>query len=65
MKTISVTVNGKVHAAEVEPRTSVADFLREELLRLGLRGVKGSRGGAFCQCPLEEEIGRASWRERV
>ena len=31
MKTISLTVNGKVIAASVEPRTSLADFLRDAL----------------------------------
>jgi carbon-monoxide dehydrogenase small subunit len=35
MKTISVTVNGKAHTADVEPRTSIADFLRETLLLTG------------------------------
>ena len=35
MKTISLTVNGKKHTASVEPRTSLADFLREELLLTG------------------------------
>jgi|TARA_B110000259_G_scaffold159033_1_gene181829 carbon-monoxide dehydrogenase small subunit len=35
VKTISLTVNGKKHTASVEPRTSLADFLREELLLTG------------------------------
>ena len=35
MNTISLTVNGKQHTATVEPRTSLADFLREELLLTG------------------------------
>ena len=35
MKTISLTVNGKQHTVAVEPRTSIADFLREELLLTG------------------------------
>jgi aerobic carbon-monoxide dehydrogenase small subunit len=34
---IAVTVNGVEHAAEVEPRTLLADFLRDEL---GLTGTK-------------------------
>jgi len=35
MKTISLTVNGKECRATVEPRTSLADFLREDLLLTG------------------------------
>jgi len=35
MKTITLTVNGKQHTANVEPRTSIADFLREDLLLTG------------------------------
>ncbi len=35
MKTISLTVNGEDIAASVAPRTSLADFLREELLLTG------------------------------
>ncbi len=35
MKTISLTVNGKQHTSAVEERTSIADFLREELLLTG------------------------------
>jgi carbon-monoxide dehydrogenase small subunit len=35
LNTISLTVNGKQHTAAVEPRTSLADFLREELLLTG------------------------------
>jgi len=31
MRTITVTVNGKQHTAEVEPRTTLADFLRHQL----------------------------------
>jgi len=31
-KTIRVTVNGRVHEAEVEPRMLLADFLRQDLL---------------------------------
>ena len=33
---IRVTVNGRVHEAEVEPRTLLADFLRHELLLGGV-----------------------------
>jgi len=33
---IRVTVNGRVHEAEVEPRTLLADFLRQELLLGGV-----------------------------
>lgn len=32
---IQLTVNGEVQRAEVEPRTSLADFLREQLLLTG------------------------------
>ena len=35
MKRIALTVNGRERRAEVEPRTSLADFLREELLLTG------------------------------
>jgi len=35
MKAISLTVNGEAVTAAVEPRTSLADFLREELLLTG------------------------------
>ena len=37
MPPIALTVNGARHEAEVEPRTLLADFLREEL---GLTGTK-------------------------
>ena len=37
MPAIALTVNGARHEAEVEPRTLLADFLREEL---GLTGTK-------------------------
>ena len=35
MKTITLKVNGEERQANVEPRTSLADFLREELLLTG------------------------------
>jgi carbon-monoxide dehydrogenase small subunit len=35
-KTIRVTVNGRKHEAQVEPRTLLADFLRQELLLGGV-----------------------------
>ena len=37
MPSIDITVNGVRHEAEVEPRTLLADFIREEL---GLTGTK-------------------------
>jgi carbon-monoxide dehydrogenase small subunit len=47
MKTINLTVNGKAVAASVEPRTQLADFLRETLNLTGTHlgcehGVCGS-----------------------
>ncbi len=47
MKTILLTVNGKERSASVEPRTSLADYLREDLLLTGTHlgcehGVCGS-----------------------
>jgi len=35
MTAISVTVNGRPHAAEVEPRRLLVDFLREDLGLVG------------------------------
>ena len=35
MTTITLTVNGEERQANVEPRTSLADYLREELLLTG------------------------------
>jgi carbon-monoxide dehydrogenase small subunit len=48
---ISVTVNGKPVQAEVEPRTHLADFLREQL---GLTGTNlGCEHGVCGACTLE------------
>ena len=48
---MSFTVNGKAVAAEVEPRTHLADFLREQL---GLTGTNlGCEHGVCGACTLE------------
>ncbi|WP_407697474.1 (2Fe-2S)-binding protein [Solirubrobacter deserti] len=48
---ISVRVNGRLHEAEVEPRTLLSDFLRHEL---GLTGTKvGCEHGACGACTVQ------------
>jgi len=48
---ISITVNGKLHQASVEPRTHLADFLREDL---GLKGSHlGCEHGVCGACTVE------------
>lgn len=48
---VSITVNGKVHRASVEPRTHLADFLREDL---GLKGSHlGCEHGVCGACTVE------------
>jgi carbon-monoxide dehydrogenase small subunit len=42
---VQIEVNGQAHEREVEPRLSLADFLREEL---GLKGVHLSCEHGFC-----------------
>jgi len=50
---VSVTVNGKVHQARVEPRTLLVDFLREHLTLTGTHvGCDTSQCGA-CTVLLE------------
>ncbi|MCE7027722.1 2Fe-2S iron-sulfur cluster-binding protein [Jiella avicenniae] len=50
MTAISLTVNGRRHAAEVEPRTHLADFLREDLLLTGTH--LGCEHGVCGACTL-------------
>lgn len=46
-RTINITVNGRVHSAEVEPRTLLVDFLRENLSLTGTHvGCDTSQCGA-------------------
>jgi carbon-monoxide dehydrogenase small subunit len=64
VKTISLTVNGKQHTASVEPRTSLADFLREELLLTGThlgceQGVCGACTINLNGCPARSCISYA------
>jgi aerobic-type carbon monoxide dehydrogenase small subunit (CoxS/CutS family) len=48
---ISITVNGKLHKGSVEPRTHLADFLREDL---GLKGSHlGCEHGVCGACTVE------------
>lgn len=48
---VSITVNGKLHQARVEPRTHLADFLREDL---GLKGSHlGCEHGVCGACTVE------------
>ena len=50
MKTVTLTVNGKPVAGEVEPRTHLADFLREHLLLTGTN--LGCEHGVCGACTL-------------
>ena len=45
MSTIRVTINGDHHEAEVEPRLTLADFIREEA---GLKGTHLACEHGFC-----------------
>ena len=59
MRTISLTVNGKPVTAQVEPRTHLADFLREQLLLTGTHiGCEHGICGA-CTVVIDGEIGRS------
>jgi carbon-monoxide dehydrogenase small subunit len=58
-RSLSVTVNGRVHEAEVEPRMTLADFLREKLALTGTHigcehGVCGT-----CTVLIDGETARA------
>ena len=59
MTRIALTVNGKPVAAEVTPRTHLADFLREELLLTGTHiGCEHGICGA-CTVEIDGEIARS------
>jgi len=59
MRRIALTVNGKPVAAEVAPRTHLADFLREELLLTGTHiGCEHGICGA-CTVEIDGEIARS------
>jgi carbon-monoxide dehydrogenase small subunit len=51
MKSIVLTVNGKRHAGATEPRTSLADFLREQLQLTGTN--IGCEHGVCGACTIE------------
>ncbi len=58
-KTITLTVNGKAVTATVEPRTHLADFLREQLLLTGTHlGCEHGVCGA-CTVEIDGQIARA------
>ncbi|MFQ5775587.1 MAG: 2Fe-2S iron-sulfur cluster-binding protein [Kiloniellaceae bacterium] len=58
-RTISLTVNGRPVTAAVEPRTHLADFLREELLLTGTHlGCEHGICGA-CTVAIDGQIARA------
>ena len=50
-KTITLTVNGRAVSAEVEPRTQLADFVREQLLLTGTH--LGCEHGVCGACTIE------------
>ena len=57
--TVTLTVNGKAVTAAVEPRTHLADFLREQLLLTGTRlGCEHGVCGA-CTVEIDGQIARA------
>jgi carbon-monoxide dehydrogenase small subunit len=59
MRRIALTVNGKPVAAEVAPRTHLADFLREELLLTGTHiGCEHGICGA-CTVEIDGDIARS------
>ena len=56
---ITLTVNGKAVTAAVEPRTHLADFLREQLLLTGTHlGCEHGVCGA-CTVEIDGQIARA------
>ena len=57
MKSISITVNGKRASASVEPRTNLADFLREHLHLTGTN--IGCEHGVCGACTIEVDGGPA------
>ncbi|MSQ21360.1 MAG: (2Fe-2S)-binding protein [Betaproteobacteria bacterium] len=57
MKTISITVNGKPAQASVEPRTNLADFVREHLHLTGTN--IGCEHGVCGACTIEVDGGPA------
>ncbi len=57
MKSISITVNGKRASASVEPRTNLADFLREHLHLTGTN--IGCEHGVCGACTIELDGGPA------
>ncbi len=57
MKTISITVNGKQASANVEPRTNLADFVREHLHLTGTN--IGCEHGVCGACTIEVDGGPA------
>ena len=58
-KTVSLTVNGQAVTATVEPRTHLADFLREQLLLTGTHlGCEHGVCGA-CTVEIDGQIARA------
>jgi carbon-monoxide dehydrogenase small subunit len=59
MKTITLKVNGKTVTRDVEPRTHLADFLREQLLLTGTHlGCEHGICGA-CTVDIQGEIARS------
>jgi aerobic carbon-monoxide dehydrogenase small subunit len=50
-KTISLTINGRAVTADVEPRTQLADFVREQLLLTGTH--LGCEHGVCGACTIE------------
>ncbi|MCH8001478.1 MAG: (2Fe-2S)-binding protein, partial [Proteobacteria bacterium] len=58
-KTVSLTVNGRPVTATVEPRTHLADFLREQLLLTGTHlGCEHGVCGA-CTVEIDGQIARS------
>ena len=59
MTRIRLTVNGRAVEADVTPRTHLADFLREQLLRTGTHiGCEHGICGA-CTVEIDGEISRS------
>jgi carbon-monoxide dehydrogenase small subunit len=59
MKTVTMTVNGQAVTAEVEPRTHLADFLREQRLLTGTHlGCEQGVCGA-CTVEIDGQIARS------
>ena len=62
MQTITLTVNGKAVTAAVEPRTHLADFLREQLLLTGTHlGCEHGVCGA-CTVSIDGQIARVLYQ---